>query len=473
MRYRGGSTGAANRTTWRAFVVILWLIGSRSTLTGTPQALPSDPLAALTARLTAALRTAQAEDLLAISAPTLPVADVRVFLRAATPYASRVVIRERARSVVDAGVGEWRQFSFEADRPLRYLAVAISNWEHVSVARAPVQALAPLTGVSAEALDPSPVVLVTTVATSRQVGRNRQTAALVARMVTFYANTLGEAPFPTLTVAAADDALPGGHAPGYLALVQQAPPGSVRWTSDPVAFDQFPDFFLAHEVAHQWWGQAVGWKTYHDQWISEGLAQYFAARFLEFDRGASAADSLFTDMRGPIEANRQKGPIALGYRIGQIDRDSRAYRSTLYNKTALVLDMLRRLVGDHAFFEGVRAFYREWRFRRAGTEDFQRALQEVTGVRLERFFAQWLHGTSTPRLRVTSQRAPDGRSAMVRVEQVGDVFDLPLDIAVDYADGRSERRTLLITEATSEHVITLSGPVRRIEPRDPRSLASW
>ena len=109
--------------------------------------------------------------------------------------------------------------------------------------------------------------------------------------------------------------------------------------------------------------------------------------------------------------------------------------------------MLRRIVGDDAFFEGVRAFYREWRFRKAGTADFQRALQEVTRVPLGRFFAQWLEGTAMPRLRVTTERAPDGQSATVRVEQVGGVFDLPLDIAVDYLDGRSERKTVLITEA--------------------------
>jgi hypothetical protein len=56
---------------------------------------------------------------------------------------------------------------------------------------------------------------------------------------------------------------------------------------------------------------------------------------------------------------------------------------------------------------------------------------------------------------------------------MGEVFDLPLDIAVEYVDGRTERKTLLITEAASEHTIALSGRVRRIVPRDPRSLGSW
>ena len=59
-----------------------------------------------------------------------------------------------------------------------------------------------------------------------------------------------------------------------------------RGATTPSSFDSiYPHFFLAHEVAHQWWGQAVGWKNYHEQWLSEGLAQYFAALYADTDRG--------------------------------------------------------------------------------------------------------------------------------------------------------------------------------------------
>jgi hypothetical protein len=68
--------------------------------------------------------------------------------------------------------------------------------------------------------------------------------------------------------------LPGGHSPAYLAILNQQLPGSLLvWHNDPASFPGYPDFFLAHEIAHQWWGQAVGWKNYHEQWLSEGLAQ--------------------------------------------------------------------------------------------------------------------------------------------------------------------------------------------------------
>jgi aminopeptidase N len=68
-------------------------------------------------------------------------------------------------------------------------------------------------------------------------------------------------------------------------MVAEPMPGLPNiWRNDPAMFRNYPEFFLAHEAAHQWWGQAVGWKNYHEQWLSEGFAQYFAALYAEHRR---------------------------------------------------------------------------------------------------------------------------------------------------------------------------------------------
>src|SRR6185437_3648652 len=96
-----------------------------------------------------------------------------------------------------------------------------------------------------------------------------------------------DAPYPSATVAVVEDNRPGGHSPAYFAALHELLPGTpITWRNDPASFDNYPDFFLAHELAHQWWGQAVGWRTYHDQWLSEGFAQYFAALYAQ-QRGAA------------------------------------------------------------------------------------------------------------------------------------------------------------------------------------------
>ena len=119
-----------------------------------------------------------------------------------------------------------------------------------------------------------------------------------------------------------------------------------------MSFDDYPTFFLAHEVAHQWWGHAVGWKNYHEQWISEGFAQYFAALYAEKDLDASVLPNMLRQMRRTAIAQSTQGPIYLGYRLGHIRADERVFRSIIYNKAAMVLHMLRQLVGDEAFFAG-------------------------------------------------------------------------------------------------------------------------
>jgi aminopeptidase N len=310
-------------------------------------------------------------------------------------------------------------------------------------------------------------------ATPRLAGGNRGLAARGEALVKFFANLLGDAPYPSLTITAADALLPGGHSPAYFALVQQPLPSTpFAWRDDPLNFDRFPDFLLGHEVAHQWWGQAVGFKNYHDQWLSEGLAQYSAVMFIESTR-PDLLRGLLTRMRDSAAAFSAKGPIYLGYRLGHIEGRGATFRAIAYNKSAVVLHMLRRMIGDEAFRNGLRRFYREWRFRKAGTDDLRAAFEAEARRPLGPFFDRWILGSTLPRVRVTAEAGRAPGFATVHVEQIGEVFDFPLTVTVQYADGRMEEQTLLVTEAIHDHRIPLAAPVRRILTRDELTLAEW
>jgi hypothetical protein len=390
---------------------------------------------------------------------------------------------------VEPGERPDKLFVFSADSPVRYLACIISRFEGV-VSRS-LPAPSPGTGIAAafnKASGPSdadarqsddlPVAepagqatILTVVANPRQGGRARSLADRAASIMQYYTTLIGDAPYPAFTLAVTEHELPGGHSPGYFALLNQPPALSpLVWRNDPVAFDGYAPYFLAHEIAHQWWGQAVGWKNYHEQWLSEAFAQYFAVLYGSADRGTDLQTSMLRQMRRWAMQESDEGPVYLGYRLGHIRGDSRVFRAVLYNKGAMVLHMLRRLVGDGCFFGGLRVFYRDWRFKKAGTDDFRLAVESVCGGDLSAFFEAWIYGTDVPRLRFSS--TVNGSQATVRFEHQGTVMPVPVTVTVLYQDGGSDEVVVPVTERSIERRLPLRGAVRSIEAnRDHAAVA--
>ncbi|CAN5302973.1 M1 family metallopeptidase [soil metagenome] len=211
---------------------------------------------------------------------------------------------------------------------------------------------------------------------------------------------------------------------------------------------------VAHETVHQWFGDAVTEKDWHHLWLSEGFATYFAAVFFEFNggargRGQAELTRQMREMMGPVfEYEAQAGEPIYAPASGSGDY-THLLNPNNYQKGAWVLHMLRRLVGDRAFFGGIRDYYASLRDGTAWTADFERVMEEASGEELGWFFAQWVGRAGHPALEVESASAGGRRTrVVVRQVQPGEPFRLFLDLALRWPGSeRRERVELTAREA--------------------------
>lgn len=369
-----------------------------------------------------------------------------------------------------------REYHFEAEQPIRYLAALLSKFVHVGSSEVQLPAIDGELAAGAAVL---PRIALSVEANVRQRRQARRLSERAREILSFYMSLVGDVPYRNLTVAMVESELPGGHSPAHISMINEPMRASnLLWRRDPVYFADAPDFFLAHELAHQWWGQAVGWGNYHEQWLSEGFAQYFAALYTRHAQGDDVFRRVVRQMREWAMQQSEQGPVYLGYRIGHIKGDTRVFRALVYNKGAMVLHMLHRLLGDDVFFRGVRRFYADRRYRKAGTEDLRLAFEQVSDVPLTRFFERYIHATGLPDLlfTYTLEAAPAAAStSAVRLrfeQQTEELYDVPVTVTLRYATGDSQSVVVGVTDRVTEARVPLAGVLRGVDVnRDFGSLA--
>ncbi|MBD3336546.1 MAG: hypothetical protein GF355_13620, partial [Candidatus Eisenbacteria bacterium] len=208
-----------------------------------------------------------------------------------------------------------------------------------------------------------------------------------------------------------------------------------------VTGDHRYDHIVAHELAHMWFGDAVGLAEWTDMWTKEGAATYSEALYLEqlALRRTGSPDSAqvrLTTAMADRSWNRIEGVLA------DPAPDRYWYTPLTYYKGAWVFHMLRFVMGDELFFEGLRHHLETYRYENASTADLQRSMEEAYGGFLTEFFDQWVYGTGRPRVGYDWRVAPDGGAWTVRVDlqqtQPGIIFTMPCDIA--FIAGQEETR---------------------------------
>jgi aminopeptidase N len=200
----------------------------------------------------------------------------------------------------------------------------------------------------------------------------------------------------------------------------------------------------AHEIAHQWFGDSVSIKTWSDLWLSEGFATYFAGLFVERYEGAEAFRDFMQRAATKYMAyeSTRRAPIY----DAETEDLMKLLNGNNYQKGAWVLHMLRGLLGDEAFFKGIRAFYLGHEHKTASTEDLRAALEKASGRNLKDFFARWVYASGHPRYEARWSWKPAGKGRAVltlrrRQTQEDAPFLTPLPAEIITARG-AQRLTL-------------------------------
>ena len=283
-------------------------------------------------------------------------------------------------------------------------------------------------------------------------------AETAVKEFTYYITLYGPAPSTTLRVVEIpDDTVPSAWAPEIAAIASRAVTDKVNYR------------LLADTIAHQWWGVSVSPDSHDDWWLSDGFARYSEARYIEQAAGPNGLEEAIKDMSVGALAY-DSVPLSS---VGKLDMFSPEFESLVTDKGAMILHMLRWVMGDQKYDLTMRTFAAKYAGKSASLDDFTEIAEKNYGDKLTWFFTQWLDSTGAPefkakytiyRLGNTKCKSPDrcpGFRVVGQITQDLDLFRMPVNVKID-TDGKTEEKRIEVVGTNSAFNVETFGKPRRI-----------
>ena len=218
---------------------------------------------------------------------------------------------------------------------------------------------------------------------------------------------------------------------------------------------------IAHEIAHQWFGNMATEKSFHHLWLSEGFATYMTHQYMESIYG----DSL---LKQRLQADREKINEFLSRTPRSVIDTTANYMSLLnansYEKGGWVLHMIRKQVGDVLFRRIIRAYYEKYEGKNADTDDFRRIVELLTNRDWSVFFKQWLTQKTNPSLQLTWENDTNGKLATLVVRQLQntEAYSFPLSMDLINRSGEKKRVKIDVTKTEQIFILPTNGEIDSI-----------
>jgi aminopeptidase N/predicted negative regulator of RcsB-dependent stress response len=284
---------------------------------------------------------------------------------------------------------------------------------------------------------------------------NKQTldteyATTAVKAFTYFVTQYGNAPSTRLKIVELpDDTVPTAWAPEIAALSSRAITEKTNYR------------LLANTIAHQWWGVSVSPASKDDWWISDGFSRYSEARYVESAAGAAGLEEMVKDMSVGALAY-DSVPLSSA---DKLDYFSPEFQSLVTDKGAMILHMLRWVVGENKYLKIMREFATKYAGKSASTDDFRELSEHVFGEKLTWFYSQWMDSTSAPEFKAkyTFYRLGNNKGFRIvgAITQDLDLFRMPVNLRID-TDGRTEEKRIEVVGTDSPFSVETFGRPRRI-----------
>jgi aminopeptidase N len=275
-------------------------------------------------------------------------------------------------------------------------------------------------------------------------------ASTAVKEFTYFVTQYGVAPSTRLQIVdIPDDTVPSAWAPEIAALSSRAITEKTNYR------------LLANTIAHQWWGVSVSPASKDDWWISDGFSRYSEARYIESAAGAAGLEEMVKDMSVGALAY-DSVPLSSA---AKLDYFSPEFQSLVTDKGAMILHMLRWVVGENKFLKIMRDFATKYAGKSASTDDFRELSEKVYGEKLTWFYSQWMDSTSAPEFKAkyTFYRLGNNKGFRIvgAITQDLDLFRMPVNLRID-TDGRTEEKRIEVVGTDSPFSVETFGRPRRI-----------
>ncbi len=235
--------------------------------------------------------------------------------------------------------------------------------------------------------------------------------------------------------------------------------GAIFYSEKSVG-DKDIEALLAHEIAHQWFGDNASETDWPHLWLSEGFATYMTHLYLENKYGIDSLKKRMTEDRNKVIAFSKKQLTPVVDTTAGTDL-MELLNANSYQKGGWVLHMLRRRLGDSLFWKGIRTYYTAYAGKNANTDDLEKVFEKVSHENLQIFFKQWLYTPGQPKLNIEWKYNAAKKIVTIKIEQTQNkLFEFPLEIG--FSNGN---KTIVQSVSIKDKIATKEIPLNIIPMR--------